>query len=250
MRMLRDAILLTGGGQRLGLYHAERILDHGWPLIVTYRTPRASIELLVSRGAIAIQADLSSADGIAACIQAVQKRAVSLRAIIHNASLWLDDAHIAQHPADFAAMLHVHVHAPYAINLACEPLLRAGSAHLSDIIHISDTGVRCGDAHHAAYIASKAALENLSLSFATRFAPHIKVNTIAPGLILFNDNDDTDYRQQRLQQSLLGFEPGAKVVWQTIEYILENPYITGATLPVDGGRHLATCRTLGQGTQP
>ena len=237
-RMLHDAILLTGGGQRLGLYHAERILDHGWPLIVTYRTPRASIEHLVSRGAIAIQADLSHADGIAACIQAVQTHAASLRAIIHNASLWLDDAHIAQHPADFAGMLYVHVHAPYAINLACEPLLRAGSARSSDIIHISDTGVRSGDAHHSAYMASKAALENLSLSFAARFAPHIKVNTLAPGLILFNDSDDAEYRQKRLQQSLLGFEPGAHVVWQAIECLLNNPYITGATLPVDGGRHL------------
>jgi len=237
--MLHDAILLTGGGQRLGLYHAERILDHGWPLIVTYRTPRASIEHLVSRGAIAIQADLACDDGVAACIQAVQTHATSLRAIIHNASLWLDDAHIAQHPADFAAMLHVHVHAPYTINLACEPLLRAGTAHLSDIIHISDTGVRSGDAHHAAYMASKSALENLSLSFAARFAPYIKVNTLAPGLILFNGTDDADYRLERLQQSLLGFEPGAKVVWQAIECLLENPYITGATLPVDGGRHLA-----------
>ena len=236
--MLHDAILLTGGGQRLGLYHAERILERGWPLILTYRTPRPSIEHLVSRGAIAIQADVSHAAGIGACIQAIQKHVVSLRAIIHNASLWLDDARLAQHPADLDAMLHVHVHAPYRINLACEPLLRAGSAALGDIIHISDTGVRSGDAQHAAYMASKAALENLSLSFAARFAPHIKVNTLAPGLILFNPTDDPAYRQRRLAESALGFEPGADVVWQAIEFLLNNPYTTGTTLRVDGGRHL------------
>ena len=236
--MLHDAILLTGAGQRLGLYHAERILDHGWPLIVTYRTPRSSIEHLVSRGAIAIQADLSHAIGITRCIQSIRQHVASLRAIIHNASLWLDDAHLVQHPADLDAMLHVHVHAPYRMNLACEDLLRAGSALTSDIIHISDTGVRRGDAHHAAYIASKAALENLGLSFAARFAPAIKVNTIAPGLILFNQADDPAYRQRRLAESALGFEPGAQVVWQAIEYLINNPYITGTTLSVDGGRHL------------
>ncbi len=236
--MLHDAILLIGGGQRLGLYHAERILDHGWPLILTYRTPRPSIEHLVSRGAIAIQADISHAAGIEACIQAIQQQVVSLRAIIHNASLWLDDAHLAQHPAELDAMLHVHIHAPYRINLACENLLRAGSAALGDIIHISDTGVRSGDAQHAAYMASKAALENLSLSFAARFAPHIKVNTLAPGLILFNPADDPAYRQCRLAESALGFEPGADVVWQAIEFLLNNPYTTGTTLSVDGGRHL------------
>ena len=236
--MLHDAIVLTGGGQRLGLYHAERILDHGWPLIVTYRTPRPSIATLVSRGAIAIQADLSHSEGIATCIAAIHSNAASLRAIIHNASLWLDDAYLAQHPAAFDTLMQLHVHAPYRINLACEGLLRAGSAPLGDIIHISDTSVRQGDPQHAAYIASKAALESLSLSFAARFAPHIKVNSIAPGLILFNEGDDADYRHNRLQQSALGFEPGAQVIWQAIESLLNNPYITGITLPVDGGRHL------------
>lgn len=236
--MLHDAILLTGCGQRLGLYHAERILDRGWSLLVTYRTPRASIEHLVSRGAVAIQADLSHAEGIATCIAAIHNHAASLRAIIHNASLWLDDAHIAQRPAAWDALMQLHVHAPYRINLACEPLLHAAASELRDIIHISDTSVRGGDAQHAAYLASKAALESLSLSFAARFAPHIKVNTIAPGLILFNEGDDEAYRRTRLQASLLGFEPGAQVVWQAIECLLHNPYITGATLPVDGGRHL------------
>lgn len=237
--MLHDAIVFTGGGQRLGLYHAERILEHGWPLIVTYRTPRPSIATLVSRGAIAIQADLSHPAGIAACIAAIRAHAASLRAIIHNASLWLDDDHLAQHPAAFDALMQLHVHAPYRINLACEKLLLASASRLRDIVHISDTSVRSGDAQHAAYIASKAALESLSLSFAARFAPHIKVNTIAPGLILFNEGDDEACRRTRLQQSLLGFEPGAQVVWQAIECLLHNPYITGATLPVDGGRHLA-----------
>lgn len=234
-----DAILLTGGGQRLGLYHAERILDLGWPLIVSYRTSRPSIDALVARGARAIQADLSHAAGIEAFIAALQREASSLRAIIHNASLWLDDAHVATHPEGFEAMMQLHVHAPYRINLACEALLQAssrvGSGALTDIIHISDSRISRGSAQRAAYLASKAALENLTLSFATRFAPHIKVNTIAPGLIMFHEDDDAAYRQRRLSESALGFEPGPQVVWQAIQFILENRYLTGATIALDGG---------------
>jgi dihydromonapterin reductase/dihydrofolate reductase len=234
-RPLHDAILLTGGGQRLGLYHAERMLDLGWPLIVSYRTPRPSIDALVARGARAIQADLSHAAGIEAFIAAIQREASSLRAIIHNASLWLDDAHVAAHPEGFEAMMQLHVHAPYRINLACEALLRASSYALTDIIHISDSRVARGSAQRAAYMASKAALDNLTLSFAARFAPHTKVNTIAPGLILFNEGDDAAYRQRRLSESALGFEPGAQVVWQAIQFILDNRYLTGATIALDGG---------------
>jgi dihydromonapterin reductase/dihydrofolate reductase len=194
---------------------------------------------LVARGARAIQADLSHAAGIEAFIAAIQREASSLRAIIHNASLWLDDAHVAAHPEAFEAMMQLHVHAPYRINLACEALLQASSRGdsdaLTDIIHISDSRVARGSAQRAAYMASKAALDNLTLSFAARFAPHTKVNTIAPGLILFNQDDDAAYRQRRLSESALGFEPGAHVVWQTIQFILDNRYLTGTSIALDGG---------------
>ncbi|MEW6445672.1 MAG: dihydromonapterin reductase [Pseudomonadota bacterium] len=233
---LKDAVLLTGGGQRLGLYHAERMLDLGMPLIVTYRTERDSIHRLMARGARVIRADLSSTEGIEACIVEVRAQAESLRAIIHNASLWLDDDLLIRDPDGFDALMGLHVRAPWRINQACEDLLRAGSAPFSDIIHISDSKVQKGSARRAAYLASKAALESLTLSFAARFAPRIKVNTIAPGLILFNEGDSDAYKRARLECSALGFEPGPDVVWRAIRFLLDNDYITGASIPVDGGR--------------
>ncbi len=235
---LHDAILLTGAGRRLGLYHAERLLDAGTPLIVTYRSERPSIERLRERGARAIQADLSTVEGIEACIQAIRREAASLRAIIHNASVWLTDEDIARDPASFELLMNLHVRAPYRIDLACEDLLRASTAPLSDIIHITDAAVQRGSAARAAYIASKAGMDALTRSFAARFAPRIKVNTIAPGLILFHEQDSEVYRRARLARTALGFEPGPEVVWQAIRCLLDNPYITGATLTVDGGQNV------------
>jgi len=97
---------------------------------------------------------------------------------------------------------------------------------------------RKGSAKHMAYCASKAGLDNLTLSFAARFAPAIKVNGIAPALILFNPDDDADYRYKSLAKSALGIEPGAEVIYQSLRYLLENPYVTGTTLTVNGGRHV------------
>ncbi|TQV64521.1 MAG: dihydromonapterin reductase [Halothiobacillaceae bacterium] len=235
---LRDAVLLTGGGQRLGLYHAERFLDQGTPLIVSYRTERPAIERLRARGARVLQADLSSPEGIDALVAAVRNEAESLRAIIHNASVWLTDEDVRDDPAGFDMLMNLHVRAPWRINMACAELLRATSATFADVIHITDTSVRKGSSQRTAYVASKAALESLTLSFSAKFAPRIKVNSIAPGLIMFNEGDDEAYRQDRLSSSALGFEPGPDVVWQAIRFLMDNPYITGASLPVDGGRNV------------
>jgi len=228
-------ILLTGAGQRVGLYCAERLLDDGHPLIITYRQERPSVQRLRERGAVAIEADFSSEAGIIAFVAELKKHTSSLRAIVHNASQWL-----AETPGDEAAifqqMFSVHMLAPYLINLHCAELLRQSTP--ADIVHISDDVTHKGSAKHLAYCASKAGLESLTLSFAAKYAPAIKVNGIAPALILFNDGDDAQYRAKTLAKSALGIEPGAQVIYQSLRYLLDNPYVTGTTLSVNGGRHL------------
>ena len=89
-----------------------------------------------------------------------------------------------------------------------------------------------------AYSASKAGMDNLTLSFAASLAPQIKVNGIAPALIQFQPTDDRDYQQKTLSKSALGIAPGAEVIYQSLRYLLDSPYVTGTTLSVNGGRHL------------
>jgi dihydromonapterin reductase/dihydrofolate reductase len=81
-------------------------------------------------------------------------------------------------------------------------------------------------------------MEALSRSFAARLAPRIKVNSIAPALIMFNDGDPQDYREKALAKSALGIEPGPEVVYQSIRYLMDNPYVTGTCLDLNGGRNL------------
>ena len=95
-----------------------------------------------------------------------------------------------------------------------------------------------GSEKHAAYIASKAALESLTLSFAKKFAPKIKVNSIAPALIMFNEGDNEDYKKDRLDRSALKIEPGPKVVYEAVKYLMDNSYTTGTVVPLNGGRNL------------
>ncbi|MBT8768112.1 dihydromonapterin reductase [Metapseudomonas boanensis] len=228
-------ILITGASQRVGLHCAGRLLDEGQPVIISYRTERDAVGQLRERGAIALQADLSSERGILDFIVALRSSTGSLRAIVHNASDWLTEVP-GQEADAFQRMFSVHMLAPYLINLHCEDLLRRSSP--ADIVHISDDVARKGSAKRLAYCASKAGLDNLTLSFAARFAPHIKVNGIAPALVMFNPDDDAEYRRKTLAKSALGIEPGPEVVYQSLRYLLDNPYVTGTTLTLNGGRHV------------
>ena len=228
-------ILITGAGQRVGLHCAQRLLEDGHQVIFTYRSQRPGVQALRDLGAIGVFADFSSEAAILAFIDELKTHTDRLRAIVHNASEWLAETPGNEAEA-FERMLNVHLLAPYLINLHCADLLKRSTP--ADIIHISDDVTRKGSSKHIGYCASKAGLDSLTLSFAARYAPAIKVNGIAPALLLFNPDDDAAYRAKALAKSALGIEPGSEVIYQSLRYLLDNPYVTGTTLTVNGGRHV------------
>ena len=134
-------------------------------------------------------------------------------------------------------MMMVHAIAPYRINLALEDKLFNPNGK-ADIIHMTDYVQETGSEKHMAYAASKAALHNLTLSFAKKYAPNVKVNSIAPALLMFNEGDDDTYKQKALKKSLLETVPGAQEAVKAMLYLLNSEYVTGQTLHLNGGRHL------------
>ncbi|RIJ12676.1 dihydromonapterin reductase [Pseudomonas sp. 91RF] len=235
MTLSTAPILITGAGQRVGLHCAQRLLEDGHRVLFTYRSERAGVKMLRDLGAIGVFADFSSEISILAFIAELKTHTDSLRAIVHNASEWLAENGDGEAEA-FTRMYNIHMLAPYLINLHCADLLQRSSP--ADIIHISDDVTRKGSSKHIGYCASKAGLDSLTLSFAARYAPSIKVNGIAPALLLFNPDDDAAYRAKALAKSALGIEPGSEVIYQSLRYLLDNPYVTGTTLTVNGGRHV------------
>lgn len=233
-------ILITGASQRIGLHCAKRLLQDGYPVIATYRQEKPGVDELRQLGATCLHAELADEAGILAFIDALKSRTGRLRAIVHNASAWITEER--GHEADaFGELFRLHMLAPYLINLRCAELLERDAAERgapADIIHLSDDVARKGSANRIAYCASKAGLDNLTLSFAASLAPRIKVNGIAPALILFNEGDDDAYRARTLAKSAMAIEPGPDVIYQSVRYLLDSPYVTGTTLTVNGGRHL------------
>ena len=233
---MSEVILITGVGQRIGFYLAEHLQQQGYQVIGTYRTQRSSLDHLRDLGVDLIQCDFNISDQVRSLIASVQQKAPILRGIIHNASDWLPDGTADQAILTMNVMMHIHVAVPYQLNLALKDQLLASST--ADIIHITDYVAEKGSKKHIAYAASKAALTNMTLSFAQLLAPKVKVNNIAPALILFNEGDDEDYKLKARAKSLMNKEAGASEMVNVVDYLLNSGYVTGRTLAVDGGRHL------------
>jgi len=225
---MNSPILVTGASQRVGLALALELAQAGHTVVSASRTvqPQAAHPNIVQ-----FQADLCRADDRQALIDYLVEHYDGLRAIIHNASLWLDDG-----LDNLETMFRLHVEAPYHLNLALGEML--AKQDKADIIHICDETSSRGSKSHIGYAATKAALQNMVLSFAEKYAPKVHVNGILPGLRILKEGGDEAYRQHTLKKALLEFEPGAGPLIETVKYLLASQYSTGSQVVINGGRHL------------
>ncbi|MCX2890692.1 MULTISPECIES: dihydromonapterin reductase [Pseudomonas] len=225
---MNSPILVTGASQRVGLALALELAQAGHTVVSASRSvqPQAAHPNIVQ-----FQADLCLAADRQALIDHLHSHYDGLRAIIHNASLWLDDG-----LDNLETMFRLHVEAPYHLNLALGDLL--AKVEKADIIHICDETSSRGSKSHIGYAATKAALQNMVLSFAEKYAPTVHVNGILPGLLILKEGGDEAYRQQTLKKALLEFEPGAGPLIETVKYLLASQYSTGSQVVINGGRHL------------
>ncbi|WP_210394632.1 dihydromonapterin reductase [Motiliproteus sediminis] len=231
-------VLITGVGKRAGYALAERLLHNDVAVIGTYRSDYPELSRLRDLGAVLYPVDFYQPQQTDALIDALLQRCSRLRAIVHNASDWLPDNHDSGLAEVLSRMMAIHVETPLRLNKALTPLLQAMAPERADIIHITDYVAATGSRKHMAYAASKAALTNLTQSFAAALAPAIKVNAIAPALLRFNDRDSDAYRHRALSKALIPREGGFDELLAAVEYLMASDYITGRVLPLDGGRHL------------
>jgi dihydromonapterin reductase/dihydrofolate reductase len=240
VHVLENAILVTGAGRRIGHHLALRLHQEGYTVLAHYRTHTAEIQALQDIGIAIIQASLSDSQEILLFVDALKKHSSSFRALIHNASSFeatSEDLTVAAQ--QYEQFFNVHMMAPFLINQGLSPLLVGEDNNPADIIHITDINVENPTPHFDIYGTTKAGLHNMTLALAKKFAPLIKVNAVAPGPVLFTERHSAAVRQKMLDETLLAKEGGAEPVYLAVKSLLENPFITGASIPVDGGRRLS-----------
>lgn len=134
---------------------------------------------------------------------------------------------------DFDQEVAVNLRAPFILSSQFACHIREGA-----IINILDTNVSKNKTAHVSYLLTKKSLSELTRIAALELAPQIRVNAVAPGLILPPNSKGKDYLDRLAKNIPLKRKGEPADIAKAVHFLLENTYITGQTIFVDGGEHL------------
>jgi pteridine reductase len=223
--------LVTGAGVRVGNAIARDLARRGWRVAAHYRTHRP-------RGfAAALQADLALADGPATLAAAFRARFGRLDLLVNGAATFDALGVEETDAAAFDALMGLNARAPLLLVKALLPLLRRSRG---SVVNVADVGGGLVPWRgYAAYAASKAALVRLTECLALDLAPAVRVNAVAPGTVLWPERYPAAMRRTLTARIPLGRAGSPADVAAAIRFLADAPFVTGAVIPVDGGRHLS-----------
>lgn len=241
--MTTPVAVVTGAGRRLGFYTCQALLDRGYRVFALYRTATDEIDQLAARGATPLTVDLADPGSVDRGLDHIRRQTSQVHLLVNNASEFTADEEDEASLASQAARLcQINSIAPMMLMAGLSDCLRAGCTSPTEptlVVNITDIFVEKPNPKFAAYCASKAALSNLTLSYARSLAPEVRVNAIMPGPIGFLPDHTAEDQTRVLSETLLAREGGFDSVVQQIIALLDNQFMTGALIPVDGGRRLA-----------
>jgi pteridine reductase len=223
--------LVTGAGVRVGNAIARDLARHGWRVAAHYRTHRP-------RGfAAALEADLAQPDGPATLAAAFRERFSRLDLLVNGAAAFDAIPVEETDAAAFDGQMDLNARAPLLLVKALLPLLRRARG---SVVNVADVGGGLVPWRgHAAYAASKAALVRLTECLALDLAPEVRVNAVAPGTVLWPESYPAALRRTLMARIPLGRVGEPADVAQAVRYLAGAPFVTGAVIPIDGGRHLS-----------
>lgn len=228
-------VLVTGGALRVGRAICAELARGGARLLVHCRRSRAEAEALAAElggGALALAADLRSAAETEALFADAVAAAGRIDALVNNASIFARTPFRQMSDGDWDEQLAVNLTAPQrCMRLA----LRAGASAIVNLVDVAAWQPWKG---YGAYSVAKAGLLHLSRVLARELAPEVRVNAIAPGVALFPEDYGEAERAAVLAKVPMGRAGTPEDIARAVRYLLSEPYITGACLPVDGGAGL------------
>lgn len=251
--------LVTGAGKRLGREIALTLARAGASVVVNYRQSTAGAESTVADirasgvDAIAIRADVSRPRQVDAMFRAVGRRFGRLDLLVNNAGLFFHRSWDELTERDWDRILGVNLKGPfYCAQAAARLMLHAragrgvprqkgasGRPPGGQIINISSLGGLQAWPGYMHYCASKAGLIMLTRCFAKALAPHIRVNSVAPGTILFPDEERDPQMRKLVRSTPLRKGGRPEDIANAVLFLAtSSDFITGQVLAVDGGKSM------------
>ncbi len=232
--------VVTGGGKRLGAAIARALAHAGYDLALTVASSRAGAERVaeearaLGRTAHVVDADLATDAGIDAAGAALVALCPTVDLLVHNAGLFESVPFGDVSRAQYRRMQAVNLEAPFFLTQALLPCLQRATAPC--VVLLADIAAERAIARYAHYTVSKAGTVGLTKALAVELGPHVRVNAVAPGAVLFPPDFDAAAKQRVIARAPLKREGAAEDVAAAVLYLAGAAYVSGHVLAVDGGR--------------
>jgi NAD(P)-dependent dehydrogenase (short-subunit alcohol dehydrogenase family) len=236
--MTKPLALVTGGAQRLGKAFALTLASMGYDLILHYHSAeeqaqktKDEIEYIGVKVHL-IKADLTQPDQISSLFAKVEH--LTLNVLVNSAAIMPIGTPRELELQDWDSALDLNLRAPFLLAQQSARHMTAGGL----IVNITDIGAQKAWSRYPSYTVSKAGLESLTKLLARALAPKIRVNAIAPGLVLPSDVVTKEQWDKLVEKLPLKRTATLNEITSTLQFLINNEYITGQTIVVDGGYSL------------
>lgn len=236
-------VLVTGAAKRLGRAIALELADRGWSVAVHHRNSRNEAEETAAsireKGVHArvLGADLSNADEAARLVTDAASALGPLSALVNNASIFEHDTIDTLTRESWQKHVAVNLWAPVLLAQNFAAQLR-DNAH-GAIVNLLDQRVFKPTPEFLSYGVTKAGLHWLTTTLAQGLAPRIRVNAVAPGPTLPSARQSKENFERQASSTVLGHGATPEDIAAAVLYLMEAQAVTGQTIVVDGGQHLA-----------
>jgi pteridine reductase len=236
--------LITGAARRIGACIAETLHQRGCDVFLHYHSSSGTVEELAKKlnamrpqSAITVQADLGEAEEINRLSGQVKAHTGQLDLLVNNASRFFPTGVGTTTMTEWDELMDSNLRGPYFLTQALLPQLATAGGSVVNLLDVHAVRPMAG---HAVYCMAKAGLQMMTLAMARDLGPQIRVNGVAPGAILWPEQDSTSEDQQKiLSKTVMGRAGKPEDIASAVAYLgLDAPYITGQVLAVDGGRSL------------
>lgn len=237
-------VLVTGAARRIGACIAQTLHARGCNVILHYRGSSDEVTQLAAElngqrpdSASIVQADLADDASIEGMAREVSSRTGQLGLLVNNASRFFPTTPGATTRAQWDDLMTSNLSGPYFLTQALLPLLTAANGSVVNILDVYAVRPLRG---HAVYSMAKAGLQMMTLALARELGPSVRVNGVAPGAILWPENDMSGADQEKiLARTVMGKAGSPEDIASAVAYLgLDATYVTGQVLAVDGGRSL------------
>jgi len=236
--------LVTGAAKRLGRGVALALAEAGADVVVHYRASRDGAERAaeeirrLGRRAHCLPADLADERQAGDLLDRATDAVGPVGILVNNASIFPSDTILDATCEAVLDSVRLHALAPLMLSRA---LAGQKPAPPADVVNLLDSRIHDYDREHVSYHLGKRMLLAVTRMLALELAPAVKVNAVAPGLILPPEGKDEGYLDSLAHTNPLHRVGSVESVASAVRYLVESDFVTGQVIYVDGGRHIRGC---------